>query len=112
MQTGRSQVGYPVEAGNSEVSALSSYPAVPGRSNVRPPVGYPTLQGNPIVGDLVKSVVSGPETGNSKVRWSMRGRAYRERLRAVIGAAEGAGSTLGLPGRRGGVQGLIGGDAL
>jgi hypothetical protein len=52
MQTGRSQVGYPVEAGNSDVSSLTSYPAVPGRSNVRPPVGYPMLQGNPIVRGL------------------------------------------------------------
>lgn len=49
MQPGRSQVGYPVEAGNSEVMTLTSYPVVPGRSNVRPPVGYPMLQDNPIV---------------------------------------------------------------
>jgi hypothetical protein len=42
-------VGYPAEAGNSEVSSLPSYPTVPGRSNVRPRVGS-VLQGNPIAG--------------------------------------------------------------
>lgn len=35
MQPGRSQVDYPVEAGNSKVRALISYPAVTGRSKVR-----------------------------------------------------------------------------
>ncbi len=43
-------MGYPVEAGNSEVSSLPSYPTLPGRSSVRPRVGSPVLQGNPIVG--------------------------------------------------------------
>jgi hypothetical protein len=63
VQTGRSQVGYPVEAGNSEVSSLPSYPTLPGRSNVRPRVGSPVLQGNPIVG----GTCAGAWTGNSKV---------------------------------------------
>jgi hypothetical protein len=37
MQTGRSQVGYPVEEGNSEVSALTGYPAMTGKSTVGGP---------------------------------------------------------------------------
>ena len=35
MQTGRSQVGYPVEEGNLEVYSQISYPAMTGKSKVR-----------------------------------------------------------------------------
>lgn len=42
MQTGRSRVGYPVEEGNSEVSALTGYPAMTGKSKVRSPCGRVT----------------------------------------------------------------------
>ena len=63
MQTGRSQVSYPVEAGNSKVRALLSYPVVTGRSKVRTPVGYPLLKGNPFVRET--GVMA--KTGNSKV---------------------------------------------
>jgi hypothetical protein len=59
MQTGRSQVCYPVEAGNSNVRSPVGYPAVPGRSNVRSPVGYPMLQGNPIVRGTLQSIAPG-----------------------------------------------------
>jgi hypothetical protein len=44
MQTGKSQVDYPVEPGNREVKTLTSYPTVPGRSNVRP-CGLPCAVG-------------------------------------------------------------------
>lgn len=68
MQTGRSQVCYPVEAGNSKVSAQVCYPAVPGRSNVRSPVGYPMLQGNPIVRGTCAIHCAGPRRVTQKCR--------------------------------------------
>ena len=60
-------MSYPVEAGNSEVRTLPSYPTVPGRSNLRPRVGSLVLKGNPIVSGTCEIHCAGAWTGNSKV---------------------------------------------